>query len=351
MLCKPKHRGGVGIVNFHKHNEALLMKHLDKFYNHADVPWVHLIWQAYYEDSVPQSEKLCGSFWWRDVCKLLGKYREISTILPGKGNTFVFWRDSWLFDGSVQPLEQRFSRLHSYAKDPNLTAKQVYDSPTFADLFHLPLSVQAYEEFQIVAEVMRVSPLTVAQDVWQYKWGTSFTATRYYQHLFSDITVIPVFQWIWKSSCIMKHKFFAWLLLNDRINTRDMLKRRNWKVTEDTHCVLCPGRQYEHRIHLFFECNFSQRVRNYLQIEWTSGQEVQMIFSEAKRSFGKPFFMEVVILACWNIWKQRNGLIFQGERPSFFGWRRSFMHDISLLEHRIKKKYLKTFLAWIGSLQ
>jgi hypothetical protein len=30
--------------------------------------------------------------------------------------------------------------------------------------------------------------------------------------------------------------------------------------------------------------------------------------------------MEIVILACWNIWKQRNGLIFQGERPSFLGW-------------------------------
>jgi hypothetical protein len=104
MLCKPKHKGGVGIVNFHKHNEALLMKHLDKFYNHADVPWVSLIWQAYYEDSVPQSEKLCGSFWWRDVCKLMDKYRAISTVLPGKGSTFLFWKDSWLFDGSVQPL-------------------------------------------------------------------------------------------------------------------------------------------------------------------------------------------------------------------------------------------------------
>jgi hypothetical protein len=30
MLCKPKHKGGVGIVNFQKQNEALLMKHLDK---------------------------------------------------------------------------------------------------------------------------------------------------------------------------------------------------------------------------------------------------------------------------------------------------------------------------------
>jgi hypothetical protein len=38
MLCKPKQNGGVGIVNFKLQNEALLLKHLDKFYNRANVP-------------------------------------------------------------------------------------------------------------------------------------------------------------------------------------------------------------------------------------------------------------------------------------------------------------------------
>jgi hypothetical protein len=40
-----------------------------------------------------------------------------------------------------------------------------------------------------------------------------------------------------------------------------------------------------------------------------------------------------------------------GERPTFFGWRRGFLHDISLLERRIKKRHLNSILAWIGSLQ
>ncbi|XP_071677070.1 uncharacterized protein [Lolium perenne] len=129
----------------------------------------------------------------------------------------------------LQPIMQRLPRLYSYVKEPNLTAKQVYDCPVFAELFHLPLSAQAYEEFQQVAQVMASSPLSVAADVWQYSWGKTFTASRYYQQLFVEVTVIPVFKWIWKSSCIMKHKFFDWLLLNDRLNTRDLLKRRHWK--------------------------------------------------------------------------------------------------------------------------
>jgi hypothetical protein len=62
MLTEPKDKGGVGLVNFTKKNEALLMKYLDKFYNKADIPWVSLLWDSYYAESVPHATKLCGSF-------------------------------------------------------------------------------------------------------------------------------------------------------------------------------------------------------------------------------------------------------------------------------------------------
>jgi hypothetical protein len=38
MVCKPGDKGGLGIVNFSKKNDSLLLKHLDKFYNKAKVP-------------------------------------------------------------------------------------------------------------------------------------------------------------------------------------------------------------------------------------------------------------------------------------------------------------------------
>jgi hypothetical protein len=72
----------------------------------------------------------------------------------------------------------------------------------------------------------------------------------------------------------MSAKFFAWLLLKDRLNTKDLLQRRHWKVTEDFYCVLCPLRVREDRFHLFFECNFSQRVWKYLQIDWKSDNDI-----------------------------------------------------------------------------
>jgi len=36
--CRPKEEGGLGIINMKNENIAFLMKFLDKFYNHAEIP-------------------------------------------------------------------------------------------------------------------------------------------------------------------------------------------------------------------------------------------------------------------------------------------------------------------------
>jgi hypothetical protein len=89
MICKPKSAGGLGIMDFGKQNQALLIKKLHKFYNKAEVPWVQLVWQ-YYADEVPHVAKLCGSFWWRDIMKLAKKYREICNVTPINGDSILF---------------------------------------------------------------------------------------------------------------------------------------------------------------------------------------------------------------------------------------------------------------------
>jgi hypothetical protein len=350
MVCKPKENGGLGIINFSKKNDALLMKHLHKFYNKAQVPWVQLVWHSYYNNSIPHAMKLCGSFWWRDVIKLADNFRDVSSVIPGSGDSIMFWTDKWEIAGSSQPLCHRFPRLFSYALDEKLSASQVYGAKDKTHLFHLPLSTQAYGELCTLQQLMQNNPLSGELDKWKYLWGDAYKPACYYSYIHSHIQAPPVYKWIWKSACVMRTKVFAWLLLSDRLNTRDLLQRRQWKVTDDTHCVLCVNRDYEERFHLFFTCNFSRRVWAYLQIDWSLGADIQTAMSAARRDFGKPFFIEVMILACWHIWKQRNGKIFQHERPTFSRWRSNFIHDISLLRHRIKAKHHDSLMEWINSL-
>ena len=77
---------------------------------------------------------------------------------------------------------------------------------------------------------------------------------------------------------------------DDRLNMRYLLLMRNHKVTKDRHCVFFPTRAYENRMHLFFKCNSSARIWNYLEIDWTRAHDLQGAISAAKVDFCEALF-------------------------------------------------------------
>ena len=99
LVCRPKKKGGLGVINLELQNKALLIKHLHKFFCHHDTPWVKLVWSIY-EPGPPQAQSPRGSFWWRDIFSLVSKFREVAVISPGSGRTVLFWHDNWTFNGT-----------------------------------------------------------------------------------------------------------------------------------------------------------------------------------------------------------------------------------------------------------
>jgi hypothetical protein len=93
-MHKTKKKGGLGIINLRSQNIALLLKHLDKFFNKQNIPWVNLIWNTYYSNGeLAQAEKEKGSFWWKDLLKLCDITKGIAQCLIGNGATIIFWTD------------------------------------------------------------------------------------------------------------------------------------------------------------------------------------------------------------------------------------------------------------------
>ena len=101
--------------------------------------------------------------------------------------------------------------------------------------------------------------LTEDHDTWQCVWGdNNFKTSSYYKFYFRDVIAHEAFGWLWKAKCIPKIKTFGWLLLVDRLNTRNMLKRRHYNIGNNFDCLLC-GQHVEEMVeHLFFHCTFSQ---------------------------------------------------------------------------------------------
>ena len=118
--CKPK-KSGLGIINLRSQNSALLLKHLDKFYNKKEIPWVKLIWHAHYSNGdIPHASTDRGSFWWRDVLKLCDLFRGIANCKIRDGSTVLFWSDLW----NDNVMQIKFLRLYSFAKNKNISVSQ-----------------------------------------------------------------------------------------------------------------------------------------------------------------------------------------------------------------------------------
>jgi hypothetical protein len=81
LVCVPKESGGLGVLNLTIQNESLLLKHLHKFFNRMDIPWVHLVWERYYSNGRLPGSSRHGSFWWKDILKLSNSFKGMSRVL------------------------------------------------------------------------------------------------------------------------------------------------------------------------------------------------------------------------------------------------------------------------------
>jgi hypothetical protein len=157
--------------------------------------------------------------------KLLDKFKGMARVeIKKNGQSCFFWDDLW---GS-EILSQKFPVLFSYTRKKKITfAEGVAHTPVHS-LFHLPLSQQAHMQLIQLQVILDGFPVNDASDIWSYIWNSNlFLVKRTYKHLSGQLTPHPAFRWLWSCSCQSKHKFFFWLLLKDRLSTRELLKRKN----------------------------------------------------------------------------------------------------------------------------
>jgi hypothetical protein len=88
-ICFPKSAGGLGVLDLREQSKALQMKNLYKFYNHHNIPWVNLIWQAYYQNgALPLVNSTRGSFEWCDCTSLITEFKQLTTCTLSMATVF-----------------------------------------------------------------------------------------------------------------------------------------------------------------------------------------------------------------------------------------------------------------------
>jgi hypothetical protein len=172
------------------------------------------------------------------------------------------------------------------------------------DQFHLPLSVQAFQEYQEMQQIIQQIQISDQnKDNWQYIWGNStYTSSKFY--------IYPTTMFILPNPSsgsgipVVLIRSMSSLGSMDRLNVKNILRRKKQKLQDNNYnCVLCSRNCEETTFHLFFSCQFSQRCWTHLPINWRLDLPFHAMMEQAKGQANHNFFMELFIIAAWTIWK------------------------------------------------
>jgi hypothetical protein len=131
MVCCPKAQGGLGVLNLTVQNNCLLIKHIHKFYNKDNIPWIHLVWESYYHHTMPPLRHRDISFWWGDCLKNLDLYKAKASCTLNSGETVLLWTDLW----STEVLSTKWPYLFTFARDITISVKKVILTEEITSLY------------------------------------------------------------------------------------------------------------------------------------------------------------------------------------------------------------------------
>jgi hypothetical protein len=221
-------------------------------------------------------------------------------------------------------LKDLYPQLFCFARKKTCSVNQFLSWDDNRSFF-LPLSHIAFEQLCELKDSILASRLpSEGSDEWTYVWDSGgFSSHRAYSFLRGSHPASPLFKWMWASKAQNKHKFFFWLFLRDRINTRNLLHKKN---------------AFRPHIYVSSVCKMLKRIFNTFSlvailvmlaghifgVVWDLNLEFPNMVLNARLLFNSVIFKEVFIVGCWAIWCHRNNLIFDGSSLCFSKWRSFF---------------------------
>lgn len=120
-ICLPKNKGGLGIKDLSKFNEALLGKWGWQLANNHNQPWSRILLSKYggWKKLISGGRRNFTSQWWQDL-KIIFQQQHNNCFIDnlkwrvGRGSNISFWKDKWLGDNCN--LQGKYPHLYLISK-------------------------------------------------------------------------------------------------------------------------------------------------------------------------------------------------------------------------------------------
>jgi hypothetical protein len=251
-------------------------------------------------------------------------------IQVGKGNRVYFWKDRWLSGLSVQDIAPNVLAHICTRRRNRRTVQVALLQNRWIEDIQGALSPAAAVE--CVRLWLRIQNFSVDRDADQddvFSWPCSskgvHSASSTYERLQLGAIDFAAAEAIWKNGAPLKCKVFMWLTILDRQWTSARRFRHGLQAQSST-CFVCL--QGEDSVeHLFTQCVHARQVWH------TSFQDMAVAadpptvddsledwwLRERARFSAKTRknFDALVILGCWELWKNRNAWVFNNLNLQF----------------------------------
>lgn len=285
-VCLPRKWGGLGLPNLYLRNVSLLLRWWWKGYKEPQSMWTVMItklsWQGNFNTG-PMLWSKQGSFFWGDLLSIKHLFNWSTTWIIGDGNVISFWYDHW----RELPLIQTGSRCFNRAWSLQSASQHI----------HLPVNLTAGQLDELI---------------WRWNANSDYSAKSCYQTMVGGGLIKWEFSMIWRFSIPPTVKFFLFLMMRNKLLTREVLLRRSFHLP-DHSCPMCDTGSMETTLHLFFQCAHSLtiwcKVEGLLNfrvlVPANSVEEVWRRSSQLPVN-SRPFRLKRRIMfasVCWSIWR------------------------------------------------
>lgn len=304
-----KRQGGLGVKDLRTWNKACTFRLIWMLFFRPGSVWVQWFKEVILQGSVHNywttTPKQSYSWLVNKLLKLRSEVFPLIKLRLQNGETARFWSDNWTPFGALYThLSGRNSRL-------GIPHQATVSSLCRDGSWGLP-PARTEAQVQLYTYLTTIQ-LTGDQDY--YEWeinGTIYNCFKtgiLYDYLMEPRPDVYWYGAVWISRAIPRHSFHMWLVIQNRIPTRDRLIQ--WGLQVDQSCLLC-NRNRESRDHLFFSCDFSYKlwelVTRRLGISPSRDWEntlAQMV------SLSLPLPQRLLVLLAWQsvvywLWNERN---------------------------------------------